>query len=120
MADDDASNATKTRVIGKPFQPGNSGGGRPKMPEEMKLAFREHSQTALNTLVDIMTNGDKNSDRVKASEVILDRAWGKAAQTINADINTGIKVLDTSKLSKEQVEAIALLAVSNMDIDDQP
>lgn len=115
----DASNAPKTRVIGKPFLPGNTGGGRPKMPEEMKIAFREHSQTALDTLVEIMQTGDKNSDRVRASEVILDRAWGKAAQTINAEVNTGVRVIDTSKLPKEQVEALALLAVSNMELDDQ-
>ena len=52
--------------------------GRPKMPEELKVAFRALSADAVNVLRDlVMSDKAKGSDRLRAAEVILDRAWGK-------------------------------------------
>jgi len=112
------------------FQPGNPGGGRPKMPDELKKAFQARTQDALNVLVEVMMGGDRNGDRIKAADSILDRAWGKPAQTIDGSLNTGVRVIDTAKLPKEQRDALAMLAVSNMGLegaeteqdleDDQP
>ena len=65
------------------FKPGESGNpsGRPKMPPELIQAFRDRTQDALNTLVEIMNDKEgRGSERVKAAEVIIDRAWGKAIQ----------------------------------------
>lgn len=78
------------------FAPGQTGnpGGRPKMPEELKEAFRSHSETALQTLVDVMTNGVKDGDRVKAAEVILDRGYGKATQHIDASLEGSLQVIN--------------------------
>ena len=106
-------------ITGKGFKPGQSGNplGRARMPEELKKAFQARSQDALNTLVDVMINGDKNADRIKASDSILDRAWGKPAQTIDGSLNTGVRVIDTAKLPKEQRDALAMLAVSNMGLE---
>lgn len=72
------------------FQPGQSGNpsGRPKVPEEIKSAFREHTLEAVETLVKIMNApGAKDADRLRAAEVILDRGWGKAAQSMEVDLN---------------------------------
>lgn len=61
-------------------------GGRPKTPERVKLAFREHSEEALNVLVSIMNDENlKAGDRIRAAEAILDRAWGKPYQAIQVD-----------------------------------
>lgn len=85
-----AANSRKTanKVPGKPFQPGQSGNpsGRPKIPEEVKAAFRAATPRAFEVLCEIMDDeGAKDSDRIKAAEVIMDRAWGKAVQAVDVD-----------------------------------
>lgn len=66
-----------------PFVKGQSGnpGGRARMPAEMVEAFREHTDTALKTLVGLMAC-EEPGVRVKACNSILDRGWGTAPQTI--------------------------------------
>jgi len=89
-----ASNAEKPRKIGRPFEPGNKSGGRPKMPEELKEAFKALAPQALKTLTDVMNNGSRDGDRVKAAEVILDRGYGKATQPIDASLEGSIQVIN--------------------------
>ena len=70
------------------FKPGQSGnpGGRPKMPEEIRDMFREISPRACEVLCDIINDHKaKNADRIRAAEVILDRAWGKPRQQVDLD-----------------------------------
>jgi hypothetical protein len=69
------------------FGKGNPGGGRPKMPDDLKEAFKAAAPEALATLLNVMRNGDKGSDRVKASEAILDRGYGKPVQSIEAEVS---------------------------------
>lgn len=57
--------------------------GRPKENPELKAAARAHTMDALNTLVDVMKNGKKDSDRVAAAGIILDRGHGKATQHVD-------------------------------------
>jgi len=92
----DALNAgeTRKRKIGTPFQPGNPGGGRPKMPEELKAAFKALAPKALETLKEIMSGEGKDSDRIKAAEVILDRGYGKATQPIDATMEGTLQVIN--------------------------
>jgi len=91
----DADNSKKS-VVGTPFEPGKSGnpGGRPKIPDELKEAFKALAPQALATLADVMNNGDKDSDRVKASEIILDRGYGKATQVIDASLEGALQVIN--------------------------
>jgi hypothetical protein len=42
---------------------------------------RAHTEAALRTLCGIMVNGDNETARVTAAVHILDRGWGKPAQT---------------------------------------
>jgi hypothetical protein len=56
------------------------------MPEELKEAFREHSTDALEALVQIVNDKKARAgDRVRAAEVILDRGYGKPAQSVSVD-----------------------------------
>lgn len=43
---------------------------------------KDHAEAALQTLVHIATNGDREAARVSAATAILDRAYGKPAQSM--------------------------------------
>lgn len=44
---------------------------------------REHTETAIKTLADLMLNAEENAVRKAAADSLLDRGWGKPAQAIN-------------------------------------
>jgi hypothetical protein len=69
------------RVPTGQFAAGVSGnpGGRPKTNEEFVAAAREISLVALKKLAQIMMSGTGPA-QVRAAEIIIERAWGKAAQ----------------------------------------
>jgi hypothetical protein len=50
---------------------------------EIKSLARSHTRTAINVLVGIMRSKDATAAaRVSAANAILDRGWGKAAQSL--------------------------------------
>lgn len=68
------------------FVKGYGGGGRKKLPEDLKQAFRDACPEALRTLVRILTDeGAKDSDRIRCAEIILDRGYGKPVQEIRTE-----------------------------------
>jgi hypothetical protein len=82
-----ADNPANRAETGK-FKKGVSGNpnGRPKTPQEFKEIVKANTVLAVNTLLQIMSNPKaKDSDKIKAAEVIIDRAYGKAAQPIVGD-----------------------------------
>lgn len=68
----------------KPFKKGQSGNpsGRKKVPEDVKLAFRSLTMDAVRTLTEVMHHGDNDSSRIRAAEIILNRAWGTPTQAV--------------------------------------
>ena len=85
----------KSRGNGKPFAKGKSGNpsGRPKVPQEFKDLAKEKSLDALNKIIEIMENPESDKkDVLRASEMIIDRAWGKATQQIEADVKGEIAI----------------------------
>ena len=71
------------------FIKGNTGGGRAKLPEELKEAFRAAAPQALRVLVQIVNDSDaRESDRIRAAEVILDRGYGKPVQAVDVDASS--------------------------------
>jgi hypothetical protein len=66
-----------------PFAPGKSGnpGGRPKAQADLLNAARAHTEKSIAVLAKAL-NDDDARVRIKAAEVLLDRAWGKPAQSL--------------------------------------
>ena len=84
-----AETETKKQKGGR-FKPGQSGNpsGRPKIPEDVKAAFKELTPQAVETLKGIMLNPlAKDADRIKAAEIIMDRGYGKPTQAVDVDVN---------------------------------
>lgn len=77
--------SSKKQPRGKPFQPGqsgNPGGRKPKTDEERTLEAmcRDKSQEALAVLLEIMSNGEQERNRITAAMAIIERGHGKAVQ----------------------------------------
>jgi len=70
---------------------GESGnpGGRPKGLGDIREIARKHTDTAIETLVNVLGDPKANpSARVSAANALLDRGWGRPAQTLHAKIDS--------------------------------
>lgn len=75
-----------------PYQKGQSGNpsGRPKTVlangKSLRELAREHTEAAIETLVDVMGDDDAPPPaRVSAASALLDRGWGKPTQPLAGD-----------------------------------
>lgn len=79
------------------FQKGQSGnpGGRPKECAEVKELAREFGPEAISKLVELMRGDDARVAKA-AADSLLDRAYGKAAQTVdmNAEIAATVTAIE--------------------------
>ncbi len=87
-------NRTKTGQ----FKKGVSGnpGGRPKMDNKVEKILRAASEDAAHALVDMLEAANPQY-RIKAAEAILDRLYGKPAQStyVDGDITaSGVTVVE--------------------------
>lgn len=98
------------RGPGRPFQPGQSGnpGGRPKESGEIRDLARQYSEEALQTLVNIMRKADKDTVRIVAAQIIIERGCGKpltAAEIAEEDRKASEEL---SKLSDKELADMLL------------
>src|SRR5215211_5190575 len=66
------------------FPRGNKFGGRKSIPEDVKEIARTATPRAIQRQIELMESKDENV-ALKATNSILDRAFGKPAQTLNTD-----------------------------------
>jgi hypothetical protein len=94
-----------------PFKKGISGnpGGRPKKTEtllEIEALARQYAPQAMEALVKIAMSGKTDSARVAASIAILDRAFGRPRQTLEAKSASNVQYFISDKpLTAEEWEA---------------
>ncbi len=85
------------------FQPGKSGnpGGRPKVLGHVRDLARAQTDTAINTLVAIMSNSKSPAAaRVRAAELLLDRGWGKPEAKTEVGLPGSFEDLSDEKLKQ--------------------
>lgn len=83
-----------------PFKKGQSGNpsGRPKVVGRIRELAREHTETAIQALVDVVTDGKAPpSARVAAATSLLDRGYGKPTTYVETKGNP-LDALDTAEL----------------------
>ena len=86
------------------WKPGQSGNpkGRPREVAHVRDLARSHTEAAINALVSIIQSADQSSTaRIKAAEVLLNRAWGAPGQFEQEFISA------KEELSLEEREMIA-------------
>ena len=79
--------------FGTRFKKGNATGGRKPIPEELKVKARNLCQKVLEVWEQIMIEGKKDSDRLKAGENLWGVAYGKFDQHITADVETNVNMI---------------------------
>ena len=90
------------------FKPGQSGNpsGRPKVPEDVKMAFRALVPEAVEILGNIMRNPkEKTPYRLDAIKTILDRAYGKPVQMQDISMDMAGSVDLTGQIRRVLLEA---------------
>lgn len=75
-----------------------------KTPTDIRSLARSHTQKALNVLAGIMEQVDAPpAARVSAAQALLDRGWGKPAQTVDMTVRKQI----AKELSDDELAGIA-------------
>lgn len=81
--------AAPKKPRGRPFKKGQSGnpGGRKPVPKDIKDAFRNLTPKAIKTLEEALDEG--GAVAVRAAETIIERAWGRAPQSLEVSSPDG-------------------------------
>ncbi len=67
-----------------PFEPGKSGnpGGRKKGENPLTDLARAHCEEAMLGIIALSKNAKDDKIKLRAKEIIIERAWGKAVQAM--------------------------------------
>lgn len=105
------------RPVGIPKSGGRKKGVPNKATACLKEAAQVYTEQALSTLATIMLSASEGgAARVAAANALLDRGYGKPKQSVEASGPDGGAIqteatIDTSGLTREQLQAVASIAV---------
>lgn len=85
------------------FAVGNSGGGRPKIPEDVKEATRAACPKAVAVLVELLDD-KKPLIRLEAAKTLLDRGYGKAVQMQDVSLDVAGNLDVTAQIRRVAME----------------
>lgn len=96
------------------FKPGQSGNpnGRPKKTEQefaLEKACEEKSPEALDTVIEIMRNGQSDKVRLSAAAFVIERRYGKAVERredVTDPLKKAIANMPADK-AQEMIDALA-------------
>ena len=108
--------------------------GRPKRPEaieakkivaDVKAAAREHTQDALDTLKAVMSDAKAPpAARVSAATAMLDRGWGRAKETVDANVGVTLEALLLARISRRKDQPVAfdlgLISILRVSLRENP
>ena len=79
-----------------PFLPGISGnlGGRPREVGDVRAIARDHTEEAVETLIDLMRHAKSDAARGAAAQALLDRGYGKSVAVSMDIVDEGQAHLD--------------------------
>lgn len=109
-------NDPANRDVSGKFGPGNKANpsGRPKEPVHVRLLAQEHTTRAIQRLAELLESPDERV-ACSASVALLDRAWGKPAQSIEvkgdtADADAGRQRIEALRANPVTRAALLILA----------
>jgi len=72
------------------------------IPADAVSLARKYSRAAIETVNQIMEDGDSDAIRLRAAEVMLERGWGKAASNVDMKVDHKYSVA-VSGLGREEL-----------------
>lgn len=89
------SDFENARAVDGRFSKGHSGNlsGRPRDPQKVAELARSYSREAIETLAELMRNGNDERVRGTAAQALLDRGWGKPKVEVVSDKSTYVQAL---------------------------
>ena len=86
------------------FLPGNPGGGRPKIPDDVKEATRAACPKAVAVPVALL-DSKKELVRMDAAKILLERGYGKPVQMQDISLDMAGSVDVTAQIRRVLLEA---------------
>jgi hypothetical protein len=110
------------RLPGGRWAPGQSPnpGGRPKVAGAVRELARQHTQLALETLVEICEHGQSEAARIAAAVALLDRGWGRptvAVEVHDPGPDLGALLLEAHRRATETLAAPMAIELAGIDDD---
>jgi hypothetical protein len=104
----------------RPWRPGQSGNPRGRSPviAEVQALARQHTVTAVETLVHIMLRGKSESARAAAASTILDRGWGRAPLTVTGPDGERVLPRPEDLVRLSDIQLARVIAVVTEVLDD--